>query len=67
MDSNLSHLDRLVTAREAMHLLSIGSTTLYKFCRQGNLHPVKFSKRCRRFRLSEIHALINSVKKGGAK
>jgi predicted DNA-binding transcriptional regulator AlpA len=67
MDSNFSHLDRLITAREAMHLLGIGSTTLYKFCRQGNLNPVKFSKRCSRFRLSEIHAFINSVQKGGAK
>lgn len=50
--------DRLITAREAMHMLSIGSTTLYKFCREGKLNPVKFSRRCTRFRVSEIQGLI---------
>lgn len=44
-----------------MHLLGIGSTTLYKFCRTGKLNPVKFSRRCTRFRISEIQALIHSV------
>ena len=38
--------DRLVTGREAAHLLGISSTTLYKFCREGKLTAVKFSRRC---------------------
>lgn len=55
------YVDRLVTAREAMYLLGIGSTTLYKFCRNGKLIPVKFSRRCTRFRASEIQSLINGT------
>ncbi len=57
----IPYADRLITAREALHLLSVGSTTLYKFCRQGKLTPVKFSRRCTRFRLTEIHELIASA------
>ena len=65
MDSKFSHIDRLVTAREAMHLLGIGSTTLYKFCREGKLNPVKFSRRCTRFRVSDIQTLICANQEGG--
>lgn len=52
--------DRLVTGREAAHLLGISITTLYKFCREGKLNPIKFSRRCTRFRVSQIQALIGS-------
>jgi excisionase family DNA binding protein len=52
------YIDRLVNAREATHLLGISNTTLYKFCQEGKLNPVKFSRRCTRFRVSEIQALI---------
>lgn len=57
--------DRLVSAREATHLLGISNTTLYKFCREGKLNPVKFSRRCTRFRVSEIQALICVNQTGG--
>jgi predicted DNA-binding transcriptional regulator AlpA len=64
---NSTSIDRLVTAREAMLLLGVRSTTLYKFCRNGMLSTVKFSQRCTRYRLSEIEALIDTAtKKGGA-
>lgn len=53
-----THADRLVTPREAAHLLGISITTLYKFCRQDKLTPVKHGPRCTRFRMSEIQALI---------
>jgi excisionase family DNA binding protein len=53
--------DRLVSAREAAHLLGVGNTTLYKFCRLGRLNPVKFGRRCTRFRLSEIKRLIRGT------
>jgi predicted DNA-binding transcriptional regulator AlpA len=39
--------------------LDIGTTTIYKWCSEGLLTPIKFGKRCTRFRLSEIHALID--------
>ncbi len=61
----ISSEDRLVTAREAMYLLGIGSTTLYKFCRLGKLSPVKFGQRCTRFRRSEIQSLINGGNSAG--
>lgn len=58
--------DRLITSREAKKLLCIGSTTLRKFCRQGRLHPILFTSRCMRFRLSEIQAFIDSNQAGEA-
>ncbi len=64
MLSKDTYADRLVAAREAMHLLCVGSTTLYKFAKTGKLNPVKFGRRCTRFRLSEVQALITSNKKG---
>jgi excisionase family DNA binding protein len=66
MDKN-SHVDRLITVREAMHLLGVGSTTFYKFCREGKVKPIKFSRRCTRFRMSEITAFIDDVQKGDIK
>lgn len=65
--SKIHQADRLITVRETLLLLGIGSTTLYKFCRQGKLNPVKFSTRCTRFRMSEINAFIDNAQKGGAK
>lgn len=59
------YIDRLVNAREATHLLGISNTTLYKFCREGKLNPVKFSRRCTRFRVSDIQALICANQEGG--
>ena len=61
------YVDRLITPREAMHLLGVGSTTFYKFCREGKLKPIKFSRRCTRLRMSEIKAFIDDVQKGGCK
>lgn len=57
--------DRLISSREATHLLGISNTTLYKFCREGKLNPVKFSRRCTRFRVSDIQALISANQEGG--
>ena len=54
----ISLADRLVNARDAAHMLGVSVTTLYKFCREGKLNPVKFSRRCTRFRVSEIQGLI---------
>lgn len=59
MDSQNFHFDRLVKAKEALHLLGIGSTTLYKLSRTGRLNPVRYSNRCVRYRMSEIQALIS--------
>lgn len=53
-------LDRLLSVDDAKTMLCIGTTTLYKLCRDGKLHPIKLSKRCTRFRVSEIRAFINA-------
>lgn len=58
--------DTLLTAKEAQHRLSIGSTTLNKFVRVKWLTPVRFSKRLVRYRACEVQVLIDSfAKKGG--
>jgi hypothetical protein len=50
----------LLSPKQAQHALCIGTTTLYKFCDEGKLTPIKFSRRCTRFRLSDVHALIDA-------
>lgn len=51
----------LFTAREAKAYLRIGTTTLYKLCKEGKLTPIKFGRRCTRFRLSDVKALIDAA------
>lgn len=50
----------LLSPKQAQHALCIGRTTLYKFCDEGKLTPIKFSRRCTRFRLSDVQALIDT-------
>lgn len=57
----------LLSPKQAQHALCIGTTTLYKFCDAGQLTPIKFSRRCTRFRLSDIQALIDAHAASGAK
>ena len=60
------HPDGLITPREAKVFLRVSSTTLYKLCREGKLPPVKFSRRCTRFRVADLMKLIdNAPSKGG--
>lgn len=54
-----SDFDRLISVSDAKKMLGVGTTTIYKLCRDGKLHPIKFSRRCTRFRASEICAFIN--------
>lgn len=58
----------LITPKNTTDLCKIGTTTLYKWCREGKLTPIKFGSRCTRFRLSEVQALIDAhAVSGGAK
>lgn len=50
----------LVSSKTAKTVLAVGSTTLYKWCREGKLIPIKFGPRCTRFRLAELEALIKA-------
>ncbi len=57
----------LISPKQAQYELSIGAITLYKSCDEGKLTPIKFSRRCTRFRWSDVQALIDShAKNGGA-
>jgi len=57
----------LLSPKQAQHALCIGTTTLYKFCDEGKLTPIKFSRRCTRFRLSDVQALIDAHAASGEK
>lgn len=57
----------LLSPKQAQHALCIGATTLYKFCDEGKLTPIKFSRRCTRFRWSEVQALIDAHAASGEK
>jgi excisionase family DNA binding protein len=55
----IAHLEpSLLTPTESKLYLGIGLTKLYALCKTGKLTPVKFGKRCTRFRKSELDALI---------
>lgn len=50
----------LTSPQGASTRLHVGTTTIYKLVKQGKLTPIKFGRRCTRFRLSEIEALIDA-------
>lgn len=53
-------LPLLLDLKATKKALTVGTTTIYKWCSEGLLTPIKFGNRCTRFRLSEIHALIDT-------
>ncbi len=55
---NTPDFDYLTDARNAKRLLGVGLTSIYKWQRSGALPAIKFGKRCTRYRLSDIEALI---------
>ena len=57
--SSRDDLPTLVDIKVTKHALNVGTTTIYKWCRDGLLTPIKFGPRCTRFRLTEIQALID--------
>lgn len=59
--------DRLITVSDVKQILDVGTTTIYKLCREGKLKPIKLSRRCTRFRASEIAEFIEAhAQIGGA-
>lgn len=56
----ISNSECLTDINGAKQLLDVGCTTIYKFCNEGKLTPIKFGRRCTRFRISEIQALITT-------
>ncbi len=58
---------QLISVSEACLILSVGKTTLYKLITLKKLTPLKLTTRCTRLRLTEVHALIDSLTVKGAK
>ena len=56
----------LISSKQAQRALCISATTLYRFCNEGKLTPIKFSRRCTRFRWSEVQELINAHATNGS-
>lgn len=52
---------KMLTAKEVSKLLSISVSCVFNYVRQGKLKPYKFSGGATRFKLSDIHELIDSV------
>jgi excisionase family DNA binding protein len=50
----------LLSTNATKFAMGVGTTTIYKWCKEGKLTPIKFGTRCTRFRLSEIQALIEA-------
>ncbi|MDD5211705.1 MAG: helix-turn-helix domain-containing protein [Sulfuricurvum sp.] len=46
---------------EASQYLSVAVSTLWLYCRQGKIHPVKLSKRVTIFKKSDLDAFIASM------
>ena len=49
----------LYSVKQICSRLSVGKSTVYKWCREGLLSPIKFGRRCTRFRSSEVQELVN--------
>jgi len=52
-------MEKLLTVKELAELLGISPGSLYHWISQGRLPVVRFSKRCVRFRPSDIQALLD--------
>jgi len=56
----------LVSAEELARLLSVSTVTIYDWVRKGKLpQPIRFGRRCSRWRLSEVEAAIDRLAQQG--
>jgi excisionase family DNA binding protein len=60
-------MDRLLTVNELAELLNISSGTIYHWLSEDRLPVVRFSKRCVRFRESDVESLLESLSQGNQK
>jgi len=54
-------MEKLLTIRELAERLNIAEGTAYHWLSQGRLKCVRFSKRCVRFRESDVHELLEQL------
>ena len=55
------YMDRLLTVQELAERLGISPGTAYHWLSQGRLPAVRFSKRCVRFRESEVQKMLEQL------
>ena len=54
--------DKLLKPKEAATMLNVSPSTIYRMGMEGQLSRNEISKRCVRYRYSEIVNLINGIK-----
>lgn len=59
-------MDRLLTVRELAERLRITPTCVYRWLGEGRLPVVRFSKRCVRFRESDVQQLLEELSNADA-
>lgn len=59
-------MDRLLTVRELSERLRVTPTCVYRWLGEGRLPVVRFSKRCVRFRESDLQQLLNELRNADA-
>jgi excisionase family DNA binding protein len=54
-------MDRLLTVRELAERLRVTPTCVYRWLADGSLPAIRFSKRCVRFRESDVQQLLDQL------
>jgi len=57
-------MDKLLTVRELADRLRVTQTCVYRWLAENRLPVVRFSKRCLRFRESDIQQLLDQLRTG---
>jgi excisionase family DNA binding protein len=55
-------MDKLLTVKELAKLLGVAEGSIYHWISQGRLSVIRLSKRCVRFRESDLQNLLDSLK-----
>ncbi len=59
-------MDRLLTVQELAERLQITPTCVYRWLAENRLPVVRFSKRCVRFRETDIQQLLDQLENSGS-
>ncbi len=59
-------MEKLLTVKELAVLLGVTPTCVYRWLSENRLPAVRFSKRCVRFRVSDIQELVEELKGQGS-
>jgi excisionase family DNA binding protein len=60
-------MDKLLTVADLAERLNIAPGSIYHWVAQGRLPCIRFSKRCLRFRESEVSSLLDELSDAGSR